>query len=148
MDRKTQFNITYLKICDIIAELSRAERKKVGAIIVKDDAIISYGFNGTPYGFDNTCEEEKLPYLCQIIQKVTKDIVLHAEVNAIYKIARSHTSCEHATMYCNIEPCFECCKAIIQAGIECVVYSKSYGNGAGIELLNKGKLVVYHYEHY
>lgn len=144
-ERINQFHTIYLQICNSISELSRAERMKVGAIIIKDNAIISYGFNGTPNGLDNECEEEMIPYLCQIPQKITKPDVIHAEVNAIYKVACSTTSCSNAVMYSSLEPCFDCARAIIQAEIKCVVYPKYYGTGDGVTLLQRAGVEVIYY---
>ena len=123
--------------------LSKAKRKKVGCLIVKDGAIISDGFNGTPTGFDNECEhfpvwpqDPQLP----TIPMVTKPEVLHAESNAITKLAKSTQSSEGATMYITISPCVECAKLIIQSGINRVVYGEVYRNEDGIELLKKANV--------
>ena len=118
----------YLRMARIWAENSYCERRKVGALIVKDNMIISDGFNGTPSGFDNVCEDgdnHTFPY------------VLHAEANAITKVARSNNSSEGATLYVTAAPCIECAKLIIQAGIRRVVFSEYYRIADGLELLEK-----------
>lgn len=112
----------------IWAENSYCERRKVGALIVKDNMIISDGFNGTPAGFENVCEDE---------DGLTKPYVLHAEANAITKIARSNNNSNGATMYVTTSPCIECAKLIIQSGIVRVVYSQKYRLTDGIDLLNR-----------
>ena len=109
-------------------ELSHCERKKVGALIVKDRMIISDGYNGTPSGFENECEDEN---------HYTKWYVLHAEANAILKVAASTQSCEGATLYITLSPCKECSKLIHQAGIKRVVYSLTYKDRSGLDFLEK-----------
>ncbi len=117
------------------AELSHCTRKKVGAIIVKDRMIISDGYNGTPTGFENPCEDE---------EGYTKWYVLHAEANAILKVANSTQSCKGATLYITLSPCKQCSKLIHQAGIETVVYSKQYRDASGLEFLEKaGVKLIY-----
>ena len=118
----------YMRMARIWAENSYCERRKVGALIVKDNMIISDGFNGTPAGFENVCEDE---------DGLTKPYVLHAEANAITKIARSNNNSNGATMYVTTSPCIECAKLIIQAGIVRVVYSQKYRLTDGIDLLNR-----------
>lgn len=123
----------YLRMARIWSENSYCTRRKVGALIVKDQMIISDGYNGTPSGFPNVCEDEEgltLPY------------VLHAEANAITKVARSHNSSEGGTMYVTDSPCIECAKLIIQAGIKRLVYSKPYRLIDGIELLERAGIEV------
>ena len=117
----------------IWAENSYCQRRKVGALIVKDKMIISDGYNGTPSGFENVCEDEN---------NVTKPYVLHAEANAITKIARSGNSSAGATMYVTAAPCIECAKLIIQAGIRRVVYSEQYRLEDGLDLLRRAKIEV------
>lgn len=112
----------------IWAENSYCKRRKVGALLVKDQMIISDGYNGTPSGFENVCEDEN---------NITKPYVLHAEANAITKVARSNNSSEGATLYVTSSPCIECSKLIIQAGIRRVVYSENYRLSDGIDLLNR-----------
>lgn len=108
--------------------LSHCERKKVGAIIVKNGMIISDGFNGTPTGFDNHCEDE---------EGYTKWYVLHAEANAILKVAKSTNSCEGATLYLTLSPCKDCAKLIHQSGIKRLVYVKEYKDSSGLKFLKK-----------
>lgn len=124
----------YLRMCVEWARLSSAKRRKVGCLIVKDGQIISDGYNGTPKGFDNNCEDEINGEL------VTKDIVLHAESNAITKLAKSSNSADGATLYVTCSPCFECSKLIIQSGIKRVVHCHFYRNTSGLELLEKANV--------
>lgn len=118
----------YLRMARIWAENSYCIRRQVGAIIVRESMIISDGFNGTPSGFENICEDN---------DGVTKPYVLHAEANAISKVARSNNSSEGATLYVTASPCLECSKLIIQAGIKRVVYNEEYRLTDGIELLTR-----------
>jgi len=127
---------TYMRMAKELAKLSYAERKKVGCIVVKDTQIISEGYNGTPKGFDNTCE-----YVNYVDEQYTKPEVLHAESNAITKLARSTNSSVGATLYCTLAPCFECSKLIIQAGIQKVVYQDMYAKN-GLALLDKAGVNV------
>lgn len=121
----------------IWAENSYCTRRKVGALIVKDKMIISDGYNGTPAGFENVCELE---------DGTTKPYVLHAEANAITKIARSGNSSEGATIYVTTSPCIECAKLIIQSGIKRVVFSEKYRSEDGLALLERAKVEVVHIE--
>src|SRR6478752_4133644 len=130
----------YLSIAEQIAAESRAERLKVGALIVFDDNIVAYGYNGTPSGFENECEVKN-----EWGETVIKPEVLHAESNAIAKCARSVHSSEGATLYTTHSPCFDCCKLIIQAGIVRVIYLENYRVSEGLELLTKAG--VDHYKH-
>ena len=123
----------YIRMAGIWAENSYCQRRKVGALIVKDKMIISDGYNGTPSGFENVCEDEN---------NVTKPYVLHAEANAITKIARSSNSSAGATMYVTAAPCIECAKLIIQAGIRRVVYSEQYRLEDGLDLLKRADIEV------
>lgn len=118
----------YLRMARIWSENSYCQRRKVGAIVVKDKMIISDGFNGTPSGFENICEDEN---------GLTKPYVLHAEANAITKVARSNNSSDGATLYVTASPCLECSKLIIQAGIKRVVFAELYRICDGIELLRR-----------
>lgn len=127
----------YLRMARIWAENSYCQRRKVGAIIVKDSMIISDGFNGTPSGFENICEDET---------GHTKPYVLHAEANAITKVARSNNSSNGATLYVTASPCLECSKLIIQAGISRVVFNELYRMSDGIELLNRAGIETVHIE--
>lgn len=123
----------YLRMAKIWAENSYCVRRKVGALLVKDQMIISDGYNGTPAGFENVCEDEN---------NITKPYVLHAEANAITKVARSHNSSMGATMYVTTSPCIECSKLIIQSGIRRVVCSDRYHNMDGCELLQRAGIEV------
>ena len=123
----------YIRMANIWAENSYCTRRQVGALIVKNQRIISDGYNGTPAGFENICEDEN---------NVTKPYVLHAEANAITKIARSNNSSEGATLYVTASPCIECAKLIIQAGIKRVIYSEKYRLEDGIELLKRANIEV------
>ena len=125
----------YLRMAAIWAENSYCQRRKVSAIIVKDSMIISDGYNGTPSGFENVCEDE---------YGVTKPYVLHAEANAITKVARSNNSSDGATLYITASPCVECSKLIIQAGIRRVVYNELYRITDGIELLRRAGVECVH----
>lgn len=127
----------YIRMANIWAENSYCIRRQVGALIVKDKMIISDGYNGTPSGFENICEDE---------QNMTKPYVLHAEANAITKIARSYNSSDGATMYVTAAPCIECAKLIIQAGIKRVVYSEKYRLEDGINLLKRADIAVIYLE--
>lgn len=119
----------------IWAENSYCKRRKVGALIVKDKMIISDGYNGTPSGFENECEDEN---------NVTYPYVLHAEANAITKVAKSTNNSEGATLYVTTSPCLECSKLIIQSGIKRVVFSDLYHNSDGIQLLQRAGIEVVH----
>ena len=128
MDKERQLDLRYLKMARIWSENSYCTRRKVGALLVKDKMIISDGYNGTPSGFPNVCEDDDnrtLPY------------VLHAEANAITKVAKSNNSSDGSTLYVTDSPCIECSKLIIQAGIKRVVYSKLYRVSDGIDLMNR-----------
>ncbi|MGM9843513.1 MAG: deoxycytidylate deaminase [Muribaculaceae bacterium] len=127
----------YLRMARIWAENSYCVRRKVGAIIVKDSMIISDGYNGTPSGFENVCEDE---------DGHTKAYVLHAEANAITKVARSNNSSDGATLYVTASPCVECAKLIIQAGIHRVVFNELYRICDGIDLLNRAGIECVHIE--
>ena len=121
----------YMRMAFIWAENSYCQRRKVGALLVKDRMIISDGYNGTPAGFENICEDEN---------NVTKPYVLHAEANAITKVARSNNSSEGATLYVTASPCIECSKLIIQSGITRVVYADNYRLSDGIDLLRQANV--------
>lgn len=131
-----KFDALYHDIAERVSKLSRARRLQVGAVIVKDHRILSYGYNGTPPGFDNNCEHEIDGAL------VTKPEVIHAEMNAIAKVARSHDSCLDATLYLTHSPCIECSKAILQAGIASVRYGLDYRSDDGIALLRSAGVDV------
>lgn len=125
---KSKFDTSYLKMARIWAANSYCKRRQVGALLVKDRMIISDGYNGTPSGFENVCED---------VNGVTLPYVLHAEANAISKVAKSGNSADGATLYVTASPCLECAKLIIQAGIRRVVYSDEYRLQDGVELLRK-----------
>ena len=137
MPHQLDLDKTYIKMAREWASLSKAERKKVGCIIVKEGAIISDGYNGTPKGFDNQCED--IDYFNQLI---TREEVLHAESNAITKLAKSTQSSVGSTMYITISPCIECAKLIIQSEISRVVYGDFYRSDAGLKLLKKAGIIV------
>jgi dCMP deaminase len=128
-----KFDRRYLEMAAVWAKNSYCKRRQVGAILVKDNMIISDGFNGTPSGFENICEDEN---------NITKPYVLHAEANAITKVARSNNSSDGSTLYITSSPCVECAKLIIQAGIKRVVFSDSYRISDGIELLKRANIEV------
>ncbi|MET3730969.1 deoxycytidylate deaminase [Moheibacter stercoris] len=132
-DKQRKYDIAYLKMAIEWGKLSHCERKQVGAIIVKDRMIISDGYNGTPTGFENPCEDE---------EGYTKWYVLHAEANAILKVASSTQSCRGATLYISLSPCKECSKLIHQAGITRVVYSQEYKDNSGIDFLKKADVSI------
>lgn len=134
-DKQLLLDIRYLRMASIWAENSYCKRRKVGALIVKDKMIISDGFNGTPSGFENICEDEN---------GLTKAYVLHAEANAITKVARTNNSSDNATLYVTTSPCIECSKLIIQAGIRRLVFSELYRMKDGIELLERSGIECVH----
>ncbi|MEE1897608.1 dCMP deaminase family protein [Flavobacterium sp. ST-75] len=137
-DKKlNKYDKAYLRIAREWGQLSYCVRKKVGAIIVKDRMIISDGYNGTPSGFENCCEDDG---------GLTKWYVLHAEANAILKVARSTQSCEGATLYITMSPCKDCSKLIHQSGIKRVVYQSSYKDNSGIDFLMRAGVEVVHVE--
>lgn len=133
--KKSKYDKAYLRIAKEWGQLSYCKRKQVGAIIVKDRMIISDGYNGTPTGFENCCEDE---------EGYTKWYVLHAEANAISKVARSTQSCEGATLYITLSPCKECSKLIHQSGIKRVVYYEGYKDDSGLDFLRKAGVEVEH----
>jgi dCMP deaminase len=133
--KQLKYDIAYLKMAKEWAKLSHCTRKKVGALIVKERMIISDGYNGTPSGFDNCCEDEA---------GATKWHVLHAEANAILKVAGSTQSCQDATLYITMSPCKDCSKLIFQSGIKRVVYLEQYKDGEGRNFLSKAGVEVEH----
>ena len=133
MDKQTELDKRYLRMAHIWSENSYCERRKVGALVVRDKMIISDGYNGTPTGFENVCEDEN---------GVTKPYVLHAEANAITKIARSGNNSDGSTLYVTDSPCIECAKLIIQSGIRRVVFDRAYRLTDGIDLLKKANVEV------
>ena len=132
-EKQKRYDQAYMKMAQTWGELSHCERRKVGALIVKDRMIISDGYNGTPSGFENECEDE---------EHYTKWHVLHAEANAILKVAASTQSCSGATLYITLSPCRECSKLIHQAGIKRVVYSLKYKDSSGLDFLEKAGVIL------
>lgn len=168
-EKQRQFDLKYLRMAQIWSENSYAERRKVGCLIVKDNMIISDGYNGTPSGMDNVCEtteclhpngykmfcpksnifdaDKMNPHMCGCCEYgklTTKAEVLHAESNAITKLAKSGNSSEGATLYVTLSPCMECAKLIIQSGIKRVVYGEEYRITDGLDLLRKANVEVVH----
>lgn len=153
-------DLIYMQMAYQIAKLSYAKRKRVGCIIVKDNQVISTGYNGTPHGFKNDCEEiqtrevendnhkkvlEEKGYNCQdgcCSKEVTKRVVLHAESNALAKVSKSTLSSDEADMYITMSPCFDCAKLIIQSGIKKVFYSESYRDTSGIDILEEAGIEI------
>ena len=132
--KQLRYHRAYLRMAASWSELSHCERKKVGALIVKDEMIISDGYNGTPSGIENCCEDE---------EGNTQWYVLHAEANAILKVAKSTNNCKGATLYLTLSPCKDCSKLVLQAGISRVVYKDAYKDTAGIDfLLSAGVEVI------
>ena len=136
-EKQRQFDLRYLQMARVWAENSYCVRRKVGALLVKDKMIISDGFNGTPSGFPNVCESG---------EGVTLPYVLHAEANAITKLARSNNSGQDATLYITASPCIECAKLIIQTGIRRVVFNELYRLSDGIDLLHRAGVECVHIE--
>jgi len=134
-EKKLKYDLAYLRMATEWGKLSYCKRKQVGAIIVRDKMIISDGYNGTPSGFENCCEDE---------ENLTKWYVLHAEANAILKVARSTQSCEGATLYITLSPCKECSKLIHQTGIKRVVYLNEYKDTSGVDFLRKAGVEAEH----
>lgn len=132
-----KYDKAYLRLAKEWSKLSYCKRKQVGAIIVRDRMIISDGYNGTPSGFENCCEDEN---------NLTHWYVLHAEANAILKVANSTQSCKDATLYITLSPCKECSKLIHQSGIKRVVYQEGYKDDAGLQFLQKAGVTVEHIE--
>ena len=132
-DKQKKFDQRYLEMARIWAQNSYCQRRQVGALVVKNGMIISDGYNGTPSGFENVCEDDN---------GVTKPYVLHAEANAITKLARSNNNIDGATIYITASPCIECAKLIIQSGIKRVVYGEKYRLMDGIELLERAGIEV------
>ena len=131
--KQHEVDVRYLRMAKIWAENSYCKRRQVGALIVKNQMIISDGYNGTPSGFENVCEDEN---------NMTKPYVLHAEANAITKVAASNNNSREATIYITSSPCIECAKLIIQAGIKRVVFSEKYHTEEGINLLKRAGITL------
>ncbi|MGC9374037.1 MAG: deoxycytidylate deaminase [Bacteroidales bacterium] len=134
-EKQLEYDKRYLEMAKIWSKNSYCVRRKVGALIVKGKMIISDGYNGTPSGFENVCEDEN---------NVTKPYVLHAEANAITKVAKSNNSSEGATLYVTTSPCMECSKLIIQSGIKRVVFCDKYHNTEGLQLLERANIEIVH----
>lgn len=149
-----KFDVAYMKIAEIISELSYCQRNKVGAIFVSDHRILAEGYNGTPSGFENCCEDSDFKLTGVSLMEdgsaamegnmkfITRPEVLHAESNALMKIAKSTNSSISATLYTTLSPCVECAKLLIQAGIERVVYKVLYRDDSGVVLLRKARIIV------
>ena len=135
--KQKKYDIAYLKMAMEWAKLSYCKRRQVGALIVKDRMIISDGYNGTPTGFENVCEDD---------DNYTKWYVLHAEANAIMKVAASTQSSQGATLYITLSPCKECSKLIFQSGIKRVVYYEEYKDNEGLKFLKKAGIEITHYK--
>tara|TARA_B100000508_G_C11238126_1_gene170322 strand:- start:73 stop:504 length:432 start_codon:yes stop_codon:yes gene_type:complete len=135
IEKQRQYDIAYLRMAQEWSQLSYCKRRKVGALIVKDKMIISDGYNGTPTGFENICEDE---------EGYTKWYVLHAEANAILKVAASTQSCVGATLYITMSPCQQCSKLIHQAGIHRLVYHQGYKDDSGLKFLEKAGVDITH----
>ncbi|RDK88316.1 deoxycytidylate deaminase [Marinirhabdus gelatinilytica] len=133
--KQRQYDIAYLRMAYEWSKLSYCKRRQVGALIVKDKMIISDGYNGTPSGFENICEDE---------EGYTKWYVLHAEANAILKVASSTQSCKGATLYITMSPCQQCSKLIHQAGIKRLVYHHEYKDNSGVKFLKKAGVTITH----
>ena len=162
MANQNKLDERYLAMAREWSKMSHAKRKKVGCLIVKDEQIISDGYNGTPSGFNNDCEE--VFYTCderdfykdqeweldkgkeKFLKLKTKPEVLHAESNALMKLARSTNSSEGATIYCIYSPCFDCAKLIVQSGVKRFVYNETYRNTEGLDLLKKAGVEIVNYE--
>jgi dCMP deaminase len=136
-EKQKRYDLAYMGMAKEWSKLSYCKRRQVGAIIVKENMIISDGYNGTPSGFENHCEDE---------EGYTKWHVLHAEANAILKVAKSTQSCKDATLYITLSPCRECSKLIHQAGITRVVFQTAYSDTSGLEFLNKANVELVHLE--
>lgn len=135
--KQRQYDIAYLRMAMEWSKLSYCKRKQVGALIVKDKMIISDGYNGTPSGFENICEDD---------EGYTKWYVLHAEANAITKVASSTQSCKGATLYITMSPCQQCSKLIHQSGIKRLVYQTEYKDNSGVKFLEKAGVTITHIE--
>lgn len=142
---KDKFKQAYMDVAERFAQLSHAQRAKVGAIIVKDDRIISIGYNGMPSGWDNVCEHDINHHELGTTTSVTKAEVLHAETNAIAKVAQSTESSSGATLFCTHAPCIDCAKLIFQSGITTLYYRNEYRDDQGVKFLKLGGVNVHHY---
>jgi len=136
-EKQHKYDVAYLRMAQEWSKLSYCKRRQVGALIVRDKTIISDGYNGTPTGFENFCEDE---------EGYTKWYVLHAEANAILKVASSTQSCRGATLYITMSPCQQCSKLIHQAGISRLVYKEGYKDNSGLKFLEKAGVIITHIE--
>ena len=134
-EKQRRYDHAYMRMAEEWSKLSHCKRKQVGALMVKERMIISDGYNGTPTGFENACEDE---------ENYTKWYVLHAEANAILKVANSTQSCKDATLYITLSPCKECSKLIHQAGITRVVYREAYKDTSGLDFLERAGVALTH----
>ena len=134
-NKQLQYDVAYLRMAMEWSKLSYCERRQVGALIVKDKMIISDGYNGTPTGFENICEDD---------EGYTKWYVLHAEANAILKVAKSTNNCREATLYLTHSPCRDCSKLVLQSGIKRVVYKEAYKDPSGIDFLGNAGVEMVH----
>jgi dCMP deaminase len=132
-EKQLRYDKAYLRMAKTWSELSHCTRKKVGALIVKDSMIISDGYNGTPSGFDNCCENDN---------GETHWYVLHAEANAILKVAKSNHNCQDATLYMTLSPCKDCSKLVIQSGIKRIVFIDAYKDQSGVEILQEAGVEI------
>lgn len=140
--RQHSIDLAYIEMANVWAKLSHANRKKVGALIVKNNTIIADGYNGTPSGFENECEEAINNEDGSFKEYKTKWYVLHAESNALAKVAKSTQSCDGATLYITYSPCTECSKLILQSGIKRVVYLDEYRDISGLDFLRRAGVEV------
>jgi dCMP deaminase len=141
---KKKFIDHFMRLAESTAELSSARRLKVGSILVRDDQVLSTGYNGTPSGWDNNCEDETIDEN-GVVALVTKPEVLHSEANCLMKIAKSTMSSKDSIMFCTHEPCLQCAKLIYQGGIKKLYYRESYRDHSGIEFLYRGGIEVERY---
>ena len=137
-EKQHRYDVAYLRMATEWGKLSHCQRRQVGALIVRDRMIISDGYNGTPSGFENFCEDD---------EGYTKWYVLHAEANAILKVAGSTQSCRDATLYITMSPCKDCSKLIHQSGIKRVVYMEGYKDNSGLQFLEKAGVIIEQIEH-
>lgn len=142
MNKTERYNNLYISIAEEVAEMSQAKRLHVGSVLVKDNNIIAYGWNGMPSGWDNNCENKQYVDKDDEYSLVTKPEVLHAESNCLMKVAKSTNSSENSTMYVTHAPCIHCAKLIHQAGVKKVYYRNTYRDELGIEFLQKCNITV------
>jgi dCMP deaminase len=148
INMKNKFVKAFMDVAERFAQLSSARKLKVGAIVVKDDRIISIGYNGMPSGWDNNCEDELKWPNGDVKYLETKPEVLHAETNAIAKLAKSNESGSGATLFCTHSPCINCAKLIYQSGITTLIYKETYRCNSGVDFLEKSGVKVYQIDDY